>query len=494
MKNKSKQSNQKILLISIISIILVAGITLFLLFGKPLVGFAGYTGDVSGSAGVLVYDSVGNLMNPLEFITLASQTSYNIEVIANLGTQDGKVFKYTLNYNPTAVQFYPFYGQSYINASSNFTIISETLPSDNSGKISIVGVVNPPYNLSSLKAKDKGYVVLGKFILSSTPNPSGDVGLSISDVSVLDQSGINIITSVENPTLTLSCAKVDYGVANNYPTCDITCDDGYTLTEDNRCLPESTICVDEDNTYTPNRYSDGVFSDASLLTKSTIVGSPVTSGISPTDECYGEQVREVFCQDTTHYNSSLFDCPTNTRCVNGACVPCGADQILANGECKPKCVSKEFISCASSYMYTGCGPLGYDTATYPCPTNTKCDSVKGCITNVCIPNCTGKACGDNGCGGVCGTCGGTQTCIANACVSSLLGDVNGDGCITFEDISALAESIELNYVSECANPDTTGVLLGDTNNDDCITFEDISALAESIEPNYVESCTIGGLK
>src|SRR5215204_6311507 len=34
----------------------------------------------------------------------------------------------------------------------------------------------------------------------------------------------------------------------------------------------------------------------------------------------------------------------------------------------------------------------------------------------CTPNCSGKRCGPNGCGGSCGTCGGVRSCPNGACV------------------------------------------------------------------------------
>lgn len=37
---------------------------------------------------------------------------------------------------------------------------------------------------------------------------------------------------------------------------------------------------------------------------------------------------------------------------------------------------------------------------------------------ICTPSCTGKTCGDDGCGGSCGTCTSTQTCTNNNCVIS----------------------------------------------------------------------------
>jgi hypothetical protein len=33
----------------------------------------------------------------------------------------------------------------------------------------------------------------------------------------------------------------------------------------------------------------------------------------------------------------------------------------------------------------------------------------------CTPNCSGAACGDDGCGGSCGTCGGTTVCVGHQC-------------------------------------------------------------------------------
>lgn len=42
-----------------------------------------------------------------------------------------------------------------------------------------------------------------------------------------------------------------------------------------------------------------------------------------------------------------------------------------------------------------------------------------CVDTVCTPSCTGKVCGDNGCGGVCGTCNSTSTCnSAGQCIKN----------------------------------------------------------------------------
>jgi formylglycine-generating enzyme required for sulfatase activity len=44
-------------------------------------------------------------------------------------------------------------------------------------------------------------------------------------------------------------------------------------------------------------------------------------------------------------------------------------------------------------------------------------TVKPCTTDCCVPNCAGKQCGDDGCGGYCGECRNTQTCQSNFCVN-----------------------------------------------------------------------------
>lgn len=51
----------------------------------------------------------------------------------------------------------------------------------------------------------------------------------------------------------------------------------------------------------------------------------------------------------------------------------------------------------------------------------------------CRPNCTGKVCGDNGCGGTCGTCAqGQPFCCNGACRRECCGDVqcaSGETCL-----------------------------------------------------------------
>ncbi|MHB8903612.1 MAG: hypothetical protein ACYC40_00720, partial [Patescibacteria group bacterium] len=47
---------------------------------------------------------------------------------------------------------------------------------------------------------------------------------------------------------------------------------------------------------------------------------------------------------------------------------------------------------------------------------TTCSALGTCV---CAPNCVGKTCGDNGCGGSCGTCSGGTICSASGTCAGL---------------------------------------------------------------------------
>ncbi len=72
----------------------------------------------------------------------------------------------------------------------------------------------------------------------------------------------------------------------------------------------------------------------------------------------------------------------------------------ANGE-------QEFTPCVS-----------YGRCQKKCADDETCSLAGECVkkTTTCTPACTGKQCGDDGCGGQCGTCGANQQCTANQCV------------------------------------------------------------------------------
>ncbi len=93
----------------------------------------------------------------------------------------------------------------------------------------------------------------------------------------------------------------------------------------------------------------------------------------------------------------------------GACNdgnPCTtADSCDADGNCGGAPVCLDGSTCKASAGVAQC----------TCPTGLVAKA-KGAYTGCCKPNCTGKACGSDGCGGVCGKCGGDDKCSADGTV------------------------------------------------------------------------------
>jgi hypothetical protein len=87
-------------------------------------------------------------------------------------------------------------------------------------------------------------------------------------------------------------------------------------------------------------------------------------------------------------------CSPGQTCIGQACT----------NSCMPNCSGK---ACGSDGCGGSCGScLGADT----------CDANGQCVS--CTPSCSGKQCGANGCGGSCGTCPTGQSCDANGqCVN-----------------------------------------------------------------------------
>jgi hypothetical protein len=71
----------------------------------------------------------------------------------------------------------------------------------------------------------------------------------------------------------------------------------------------------------------------------------------------------------------------------------------------------------------------------------------------CTPSCAGKFCGDDGCGGVCGSCGPGQECVASNCQSTA--GLYGDVCSLPVELAPGANPIDARffthqYVKDCA--------------------------------------------
>ena len=151
-------------------------------------------------------------------------------------------------------------------------------------------------------------------------------------------------------------------------------------------------------------------------------------------------------------------CETGSQCEDGTCVcspscdgaECGDDGCGGScGECGQgeACVARvcQTALCAG-FCGTSENPCGPDCECY-CDSECFqlgdcCEDVcstcgetfpDNCDTTPCEPDCTGKSCGSDGCGGVCGTCEAGSSCEEGACVDC------GDDCLPVLSVSAIPD-------------------------------------------------------
>ncbi len=129
-------------------------------------------------------------------------------------------------------------------------------------------------------------------------------------------------------------------------------------------------------------------------------------------------------------DGSCGNCGVDETCLDGQCwcdhVACG-DVCCSEGEscieglcgiaCVPQCGGKE------------CGLNGCGGSCGACEANQFCTD--GVCTNVCEPDCFLKECGDDGCEGSCGACDAGVICtVAGSCGGECL-ECNGDPACSF---------------------------------------------------------------
>lgn len=118
-------------------------------------------------------------------------------------------------------------------------------------------------------------------------------------------------------------------------------------------------------------------------------------------------------------------CPGQQILVSGACVcpagkaKCGPDCCPAGAECCDNaccygtCYGEELCCPTGSIVCNGRCHAWECCDDGDCAANSICDP--DTHTCQCLPDCTGKKCGDDGCGGSCGTCPSGQVCSNGRC-------------------------------------------------------------------------------
>ena len=161
-------------------------------------------------------------------------------------------------------------------------------------------------------------------------------------------------------------------------------------------------------------------------------GAEDPSGTFPKDcqgcvpQCAGKQCGDDGCGGTCG------TCIGGKVCEAGTCAtPGGCGEVTYEGCCDGQllkyCEGEQLktLDCAAQQQ---CG-WNAQGQFYDCATDGGSDPSgahpKSC--GACVANCAGKDCGDDGCGGQCGTCSGGKVCQNGTCVAQ-----GGCGAVTYE--------------------------------------------------------------
>jgi len=132
--------------------------------------------------------------------------------------------------------------------------------------------------------------------------------------------------------------------------------------------------------------------------------------MAPLGACSGPSMGWTYMEDAPSTNSGFT--------IDGDIIMRLRAEVAA-APCEPAC---DDLACGDDGCGGSCGT---------CSPSTFCVD-GGCVS--CQPDCLSKQCGDNGCGGSCGTCGNTQTCgndffCHDDCAPQCSGkDCGPDGC------------------------------------------------------------------
>ena len=185
---------------------------------------------------------------------------------------------------------------------------------------------------------------------------------------------------------------------------------------------------------------------------------------------------------------------TGDPLIDPAGDPSGVFPLTCEGACVPACTNLE------------CGDDGCGGVCGTCAAGETCTD--GLCVGACQPQCAGKECGDDGCGGTCGTCADGDTCVAGACVVAcdLTGFTpDGDAAAYDPDAqllmyaawregTALADYLTLELWQRYGAPTDTGTYaLTDENYETCTTCVLISTGCDATACEKTYLATAGDL-
>ncbi|MBI5607281.1 MAG: hypothetical protein HY902_00205 [Deltaproteobacteria bacterium] len=175
--------------------------------------------------------------------------------------------------------------------------------------------------------------------------------------------------------------------------------------------------------------------DATSGTDATVVATDSEPGDTAADvavQDVGPVCGDGTCEGGETQDSCPGDCLPKPVCGNGKCEvgespgSCASD---CKAECVPACGSKKCGDngcggvCGTCDSASSCNASGQCLPKGPVCGNGSCEAGEtygNCPGDCpCVPQCGTKKCGDNGCGGLCGTCDSASTCNASGqCIAT----------------------------------------------------------------------------
>ncbi|MBM4372397.1 MAG: hypothetical protein FJ098_12130, partial [Deltaproteobacteria bacterium] len=253
-----------------------------------------------------------------------------------------------------------------------------------------------------------------------------------------------------------ACTDPDQCVGGGCASVPLSCDDGDACTVD-ECFPEPEPeggCHHE-----PVSCEDGDPCTAAACDPLTGCGSQEDVGDVHLDGCCHPGVTWDVDHDCPGVcGNAACEAPGETTCT--CAEDCGAETCgngiccSAAGEDDVTCADDCFVSCWDEpelcFNQSGpcremdCGPEGACEAIWTAPDGMECGTgplgnPMVCVSGVCTctPDCGGAQCGDDGCGGSCGTCPENWECIHSLCVlEPWCGDFMCNGAETYETCPA----------------------------------------------------------
>ena len=226
------------------------------------------------------------------------------------------------------------------------------------------------------------------------------------------QGGVCQLTDYAECALDEDCADDD-NTCNGAPMCD-----GCVCVVDPTTIPD----CDDDNPCTAD-FCDQVSGDC---LHDWAEGCCVTDEDCPGGTCVASQCLEG-CGEITY--EGICDGDVLFWCEDGElkqkdCAKTGLLCLYDEENDDFRCLEGE-CSCTGRE----CGDDGCGGSCGECKAGEKCTPEGQCVDeDVCVPDCTDRECGDDGCEGSCGDCGDGETCEDGVCEMGCVPDCAGKAC------------------------------------------------------------------